>query len=505
MNRKFLLILVLSCFALAGTAQKITYSEPDRDDGRGISFEIIGKFGNNFIIYKNLRDNHYLSLYDNNMKAGEKQKLGFLPDKIINADFLVYPDFFYMFYQYQRRNVVYCMAAKFDGFGKKIGEPIQMDTTEIGFFASNKMYSVVYSEDKQKIIALKVNTKSEKRHIVTASLFDKSLTKISKTRTIVPMLDDRDFLTEFNIDNDGNLAFIKAVGTNQNDNIGKLSLATKTPMEEVINFYDLPIDKMYLDDVKLKVDNINKRYLVTSYYSKQRRGNIEGLYCMLWDKKGSKMLTATATVFSDSMRMEARGENSTKMAFNDYYLRNIVLRKDGGYVVTSEAAYSSVRGGVNNSRWDNAFSPYYGSTDYYSYNNYGSSYPWGRNGYYNNQTTRYYADNVGVMSFDSIGKMEWVNFIPKSQYDDNTDNLLGYCVYTGGGELHFLYNKLERRTQLLVDNTIDADGNVVRSPTLKNLDKGYEFMPRHGKQVSSRQIIMPCEYRNYICFAKIEF
>jgi hypothetical protein len=29
-------------------------------------------------------------------------------------------------------------------------------------------------------------------------------------------------------------------------------------------------------------------------------------------------------------------------------------------------------------------------------------------------------------------------------------------------------------------------------------------MPRYGKQVAAKTIIFPCQYRNYICFAKVE-
>ena len=49
------------------------------------------------------------------------------------------------------------------------------------------------------------------------------------------------------------------------------------------------------------------------------------------------------------------------------------------------------------------------------------------------------------------------------------------------------------------------DGKINRNPTLKNLDKGYEFMPKYGKQVSSRQMIFPVFISNYICFAKIDY
>jgi len=129
--------------------------------------------------------------------------------------------------------------------------------------------------------------------------------------------------------------------------------------------------------------------------------------------------------------------------------------------------------------------------------------PWNRYG--NIGSTRYYAENIMVLSFNKDGGIEWSNVIDKTQYDDETDNMISFQTLNTGSELHFLFNQFERRTLLLHDQSITATGKIIRNPTLKNLDKGYEFMPRFAKQVSSRQIIIPCLYRNYLCFAKIDF
>ena len=39
---------------------------------------------------------------------------------------------------------------------------------------------------------------------------------------------------------------------------------------------------------------------------------------------------------------------------------------------------------------------------------------------------------------------------------------------------------------------LSPDGQINHNPTLRNLDKGYEFLPKYGKQVSSHQMIIPC-------------
>jgi hypothetical protein len=99
----------------------------------------------------------------------------------------------------------------------------------------------------------------------------------------------------------------------------------------------------------------------------------------------------------------------------------------------------------------------------------------------------------------------WSNVIAKSQFDDQTDALISHDIMNTGGDLHFLFNLYERRTLLLNDHSIDPNGKVTRHPTLKNLERGIEFMPRYGKQTSARSMIVPCQFRNYLIFAKIDF
>lgn len=508
--KKGLFLSLIFAVALIGSlpAQQITYSDPDRDDLRNTNYEIIGKLNDNFLVYKNYRDVHYIAVYDQDMKMTAKQRIDNIPDRIFNADFLAYPDFFYMFYQFQKRNVVYCMAQKIGPDGKNMGDPVQLDTTNLAFAASNKIYTVLNSEDKQKILVFKINSKNDKLHYVTTVEFDKDMQLLHRSVFGVNMPERNDFLTEFQVDNDGDIAFVRAWGTAQNDNITRLSLLTKPLMSDVATETDLRITNLYLDDVRLKVDNANKHYLITSFYSKQRRGNIEGLYSYMWDKNSAMQMFAGNTIFSDELRAEAKGENSVKGAFNDYFLQNIIMRKDGGFLIAAESVYTSSRGS-NLSRWDYLYgSPFLSPYNYYYGSGFGWGgyyYPWYRYGYggYGN-ITRYYADDIAVLSFGNDGKMEWSNIIQKSQYDDNSDNFIGYGLINTGDQLHFFFNVPEKRQQIFSEQNISPDGQLTRVPTLKNLDRGYDFMPRQAKQTGLRQFIVPVQYRTYTCFAKVE-
>lgn len=508
MNKKACIFIYFLIFSLTAWSQapRILYSEPEREDSRRTEFEVIGRVGGNFLVYKNNRNDHDICIYDGDMKLKDRVKMD-ASDRWINVDFVAYQDFFYMIYQYQKRSTLYCVGVKMDGSGRKIGQALDLDTTQIGFAANNKIYTTIFSEDKKKIMIFKINNRNQKNFFFTTLLFNDQLDLLGKNRLSIVMEERNDYFTDFLLSNEGDIVFGKFRRSGNSELITKVMMVTKAPEAIEFSVRDVETGELILDELKLKIDNSNKRILLNALYYKQRRGNIEGLYSLRWDKDRNVKINDSLIVFNDELRTMAKSsEANRRMAFNDYFIKNIITRKDGGYVVIGESLYSTSRGNTYN-RWNymNWGNPWSSPMDYYWSPMYSSPWymPWNRYG--NVGSTRYYAENIMVLSFNRDGGLEWSNIIDKTQFDDETDNMISFQTMNTGSEIHFLFNQLERRTLLLHDQSLDPDGKVIRNPTLKNLDKGYEFMPRFAKQVSGRQIIIPCLYRNYLCFAKIDF
>lgn len=501
-----LVLLFFTASLVKAQAPRILYSEPEKEDSRRTSFEIIGKLNGNFLVYKSNRSDNAICIYDNDMKLKNRVKLDFTPDQqLINVDFVAYPDFFYMIYEFQRRGVVHCMAAKLDGDVKKLTEPIELDTTQVGFGANNKIYTTINSDDKQNIMLFKINSRNRDNFVFTTLLFNKDLLLQHKDRMGLPMEERNDFFTDFLLTNDAELVFGKFMRLN-GEYITRLAMVIKYPDSSRLSVNNIDLDGKILDEIKIKADNTNKRILLNAFYYKQRRGNIEGLYSLLWNKINNTKIREINSTFSEELRANAKGQDAAlRGAFNDYFIKNIIVRKDGGYLVISESEYNTSRGNAFN-RWDylGYGNPWMSPMDYYNYSPYGYfNSPWNR--WNNGMNTRYNAENIMILSFNENGSVDWSSVIPKTQYDDESDNMISFQLVNTGGDIHFLFNMSEKRTIMLNDQSVAADGKVTRNPTLKNLDKGYEFMTRSGKQVSSRQVIVPCLYRNYLCFAKIEY
>lgn len=508
-------INILLCsflFLIAGfssSAQNITYSAVHNENVRDANFEILGKVGSNIIVFKNIGWKNILQVFDRDMNELSNDRLDFIPDKILQADFVTYPDQFVMIYQYKKSGVVYCDAVTMNAKGEPVSKVSTLDTTRVGMQSGNEIYNTAYSEDKTKILLYKLHERNnnDKLHVVT-KIYDGSLNLLDSTRSLIPYNDRREVYGPFQITNTGTIVFTKEIKSGNRDNIGELELITNKFKSNEFRSTAINLDKKFIDGVKLKIDNLNDHYIINSFYYPQKRAsNIEGILAMLVDSKTDSVKTNTIT-FSDSLRRVINSSSQYRNAFDNLFLQDIFVKRDGSYLLVAEVYSSQSLGNYNSwNRWDylygnpyyyNSYNDYYyWNSPYYRYNRY--------NSYNGRNSVRYNYDNVLIMSLDSSLHMEWDNVVMKKQTDDDSDSFLSFGTMNVGTEIHFLFIEKERNAQIISNHSISPYGKIYRYPTLKSRERGYQFMPRLSKQVAARQVVMPCVYRGNLCFAKVDF
>jgi hypothetical protein len=502
LQRVIISTLLSIVFSTISNAQKITFAEVDREDKGEVNFEIIGKLDNNFLVYKNSRWKHRITIYNTNMQEVETVNLDFLPEKTFNVDVVAYADKFYMIYQFQKKNIVHCMGVKMNAMAKQVNEPVEIDTTQLSFFSDNKIYNVVKSDSKEYFVVYKTVIKNN-NYTLGAKLFNNQLNLVGTGRNKLEYNDRRDTYTNFEVDNDGNFTFTKETKEGNRSNNYKLSLFQLNFNTSTLAEYKAPLNNNYIDNVNLKIDNLNKRYVINSFYYTKARGNIEGLYSFVFNKVDTSLNFKTFSVLNDSVRDMAKTQGQSKYALNDFFIQKVIVKKDGGYIVVSEDFNSQQTGNNFNNpwnRWDYLYNPYGFSNRLY-YNPY---YGYYRSPGFNNQvSTRYYYENILINSFDKNANIEWSTALKKSQSEDDIESFLSFSLIPLNSELHFLFN-MDRRNQILADNSISSNGTIKRNPPLKSEQKGHQFMPRFAKQVSSKQLIVPCDFRGFLTFAKID-
>ncbi len=181
-------------------------------------------------MFKNNRNENAISVYNNDMKLVERVKLEYVDDRWINVfDFVPYcrsrmddlPE-------PSAAVLLYCMGVKLDANAKRMSEPLELDTTRIGWAASNKLYSTIYSDDKQKIMVFKINIQEPQElpvhHVAVQRQY--GVTEPEHHMSIA-MEERNDYFTDFLLDNDGDIVFGKFMRKNGSDYISNLELITK--------------------------------------------------------------------------------------------------------------------------------------------------------------------------------------------------------------------------------------------------------------------------------------
>ncbi len=503
MNKMILIFTLFSLDVLTSTAQEITYSPIVKKDTKGMYFEIIGKVDNHFLVYKNVSRHHYITTYDEAMNVVDNHSLDAIPEKIINIDFINRKDYTIIIYQFQKNSIVYCNALKFSGNAKIIGEPIGMDTTEISYFSDNTIYTTSFSEDKTKILIAKQNAKNNKIEIAT-KLFDQDFNLLEASKNTFPYNSRKENFSDCYVDNNGNFLYTKETQKNANGFVNKLEVFVHKRGTDTNNVFLLPLDNKFVDESFIKIDNLNHSYIINAFFFNENRGHVQGIFTARIPTIADSLSTSNFNLFSDAIRDGLNGEGNSNDNLDDLKPQNIILKKDGGFLLISESVYTQTRSTDNILNKNFYYNGFPNSYDYYGYNSYGNANRYWNN-YNQNEIKRYFYNDIVVANIDSSLHMNWNNIIHKKQYDVDNDNFISYAILNSGREVHFLFIEKDNKKDIISNNSIFSTGELKRYPTLKSNENGYEFMQKLGKQVGIDQMLIPYVYFGNIGFAKIDF
>jgi hypothetical protein len=514
-------------------AQKIVYSQPGKGDFNRVRFDVIAKRDGKILVLKvlytgnpeqireiyrppsgpnNSIESSTFCIYDSSMRITTEKTLP-LPHAISGVHFLAYGEFFYIFYQYLVRHTIYCMAAKVGMDGEFIGPPVKMDSTTImDIHYQSQIYSVINSEDKQRILLFRINVHDEPTQVRTI-LFDKDL-HARHTSNLLLDMEASQYLSEFSVDNEGNFIFIGMNGRAKPHDEMQAALFVQPPYSEKIDpMYFVPAS-ISVDNVRLLIDNRNKKYILSSFYSQRPEADIKGLFCLVHDAEGKMEEKKIITVLPDST-LRAIKKEGISISLNDYYIQDLRMRTDGGFTI--EAQHLNINPDRELvSRWNYLPGLKEGvATEFAFYDPYEADhyYPWKlwhQLGPSHLNHFTYSSRGTLVTSFDSAGLVEWVNVLNTTQLDI-IDVALGYKTIIANGLLYFLFNSHIRQNTFLTARDIDAAGTLDTDSRfredmpLRDQDRHYLYFPRLAKTVDAGEVIMPCRRGGFVCLAKIDF
>ena len=111
-----------------------------------------------------------------------------------------------------------------------------------------------------------------------------------------------------------------------------------------------------------------------------------------------------------------------------------------------------------------------------------------------------------ALSYNKDGMREWSSFIPKLQYSQEDGGVFSsYALLNTGGTLGFLFNDFNVAHSRIQLGTIDASGTTDIHSFVAEGNDYPDWLPKSGKQVAGRVLIVPCFHKKQICFARVDF
>lgn len=475
-------LLFLLC-SIQVSAQQILFSGSEDFDFRNGDYSVVGKVDGKLYTYRAGSNGYFLDAYDDSMKRTATVLLDFFPAKIYQTQFITYPDKIIVLYQANERGKIIQYAARLDAKGLLQGKPIMLDDARTGIFgASGNYFSSAVSDDKKKIAIYSANSKG-KRVTVSCSLLNESLEKLGHFEK---RYEGESSLSPFPalLDNDGTFYLpVSNVAGSNNSTDGVWILKIENGGTR-LSSHTLDLTGNFASGLFFNIDNNTKHLYAAGFYADKRNSSYDGVLFSKMDLDSLNASPARLLAFNDKLK-EATGHGKRR-AFNDYQSRQLIIRNDGGFVLLAEEYYTSYR------NMGTGYGGYYSA--YYS-------------PFMNTQTIReYHYGDIVALSYDAVGNREFSSFIRKDQYSEEDGGAFSsYTFINSGGSLGFLYNDYDRRRSQITFAAVDATGKIDTHGLYTVGSSAPDWLPKAGKQVSARELVVPCLRKKQICFAKVVF
>ncbi len=477
--------LLLFCLSISPAilkAQDVIYSPYDKFDFRGDEYAVVGMAGGYTYAYESSPGNAMLYAYDDSMNKVATVLLDFFPDKIYQVRFIPYPDKIIVLYQALESNKVVQYAALLDERGRLKGKPLELGETKTSIFGATKTYfSSAVSENKKNILIYSAYDKGDEIEFDGKWLDDKlAITKRSHASFST---DNKVEHGELNLGNDG-VVYMAAYNTVGTQNYAdRYWITTLKPGATSFEGKELPLEDKYAASGYMKVDNVNNRVYFGGFYSDKKNGSYNGLIYAAYDISGGAFVSKKMIPFDEPL-LSAAGARHRNHAFDNYEVKQLIVKNDGGFVMVAEIHFVTTRSN---------YTPGMGYYSYYS-------------PYMTNVVHEYHYDDIMALSYNKDGVRDWSSFIPKQQYSQEDGGVFSsYALLNTGGTLAFLFNDFNVAHSRIQLAAVAPDGKTdIHSFTAEGNDYP-DWLPKSGKQVAGRVLIVPCFHKKQICFAKVVF
>ena len=483
------LAFFLFLFALpAADAQQVTYSPYNDFTLSGGATGVVGKIGGKIFTFRYDGGGAFLDAWDEAMQPVATVILDFIPPKAQSIRMFAVADSMVAVYEYSVGRDLFLYAALLDAEGRLLKRPFKLDQLRTGLLGTSDKdrFEVVASDDRRHFVAYRLEDQSRNVQLKVVSFgLDLTLTNRASLnyRDSEAMWGGRPVVLQ-------NGSFVMPVRSvsGSRESSAKVVLLTLPEGAKKLDFTPVPMNGKYLYEPLLKADRNTAVFHLAGYYGESRNAPAGGVLLYTLDNETGTIKDSRTAPFDAKLRTQASGGGSARNAFANQKLQQLLLRNDGGFATISEESFVSARTSTVGMGMGGFYSTY--------------------NDPFMNRTLirEYFYNDVVLLSFDNTASLQWSTVVRKEQYSQEDGGLFAsYALLNTGSEIGILYNDFNTRQSTIQFVTVDDDGHQERKSFVAAGDNSPDWIPSSARQVSAREVIVPCLARKKLCFAKVTF
>lgn len=323
----------------------------------------------------------------------------------------------------------------------------------------------VLSPNKRRLLAFKNLENRRDSEQILFYQFDETGEFILNGEINLRYPDNRFRVRTVRVSNQGNVfllgKFFKAAVPKVKDNddfqflVYRYNAASQQGSEIAID-----LGSLYITDLAFRLDRFENVY-VAGFYSNLRSDRIGGTILQKISPAGELLLNATEKFDAGFLgNYLSSGQINRGKELRNFYLKDIILRSDGGVLLLAEKFYIT----------------------YQSYRDY--------LGYWVDREIYHYEDVI-LTSIAGSGNIEWHAIVEKNQVSENNASSSYFNAISPGGTFLFYEYKPRGKGINIYYNVVDIEGNVKgRRPLLPDYRFGNEYYPRYSEQISNNEALM---------------
>lgn len=490
MYRFYLRFFCFLLFIISGnkisSAQDVAYSLPEKLQYGVTRFEILGRNTQGIVMQLSSRSQTTMEVYTTDMKLKWKKNLALKEIGATVQQIFLLGDSSLVFYSHFVKGKSVLKVMKVNDRFEFSGRQIILDSVTVYSYADPPDYSFTLSGDKSKYMVYYTEGHEKPKKKIHAVVLDKSLNVISNRTFRIQSADQPDLLTAL-VDDSAKTYFLTADNQVRNfrNNYPYLTLQLYYFSDSADNFLfrSFYADGKLLTAPVVRPDWENHRIIVAGLYALNPGVESQGVYYLSYAIPDCELLQSKFSDFPAELLSSLTGNTPPRRTDGFFNLKpqEMIVKKDGGAIFFTEAISLSS---------ESFAAPGYGGF-----------------GISSSLTVNYYHyDNIVTTGFTPDGGIEWQKIYPKKQQTEGDEGYYSsFGIYIGTNSLSLLYNDFISGMTNFASYKINIDGTAGRAEIFNADKKGVLPISRFGKQISSREFIVPSIKRGYLQFVKITF